>query len=105
VIITILGLLTAPVLSVTVRLNVRDVVVVGAVNVGEAVFAPFKDTAVPDVCTHEYDTIVPPFVAKLPVPVNVTGEPWLTVWGGPALAIGRDVDCCCCCVGMNGCCC
>jgi hypothetical protein len=103
VITTVLGLLTAPVLSVTVRLNVRDVVAVGAVNVGLAVFAPFKDTAVPDVCTHEYDTIVPPFVAKLPVPDNVTREPWLTVWGGPALAIGRDVDCCCVC--MNGCCC
>jgi hypothetical protein len=37
------GLLTAPVLSVTVRLNVIDVVAVGAVNVGVAVFAPFSD--------------------------------------------------------------
>ena len=49
------------ILSVTVRLNIRDVVTVGAVNVGVAVFAPVSDTGVPDVCTHEYDTIVPPF--------------------------------------------
>ena len=43
--------------SVTVRLNIRDVVTVGAVNVGVAVFAPVSDTGVPDVYTHEYDTI------------------------------------------------
>ena len=75
VIVTVAGLLTAPVLSVTVRLNDRDVVTVGAVNVGVAVFAPFSETGVPDVCTHEYDTIVPPFGEKLPVPSSVTREP------------------------------
>lgn len=53
VIVTVAGLLTAPVLSVTVRLNVRDVVTVGAVNVGVPVFAPFSETDVPDVCIHE----------------------------------------------------
>jgi hypothetical protein len=40
--VTVLGLLIAPVLSVTVRLNVRDVAAVGAMNVGEAVFAPVR---------------------------------------------------------------
>jgi hypothetical protein len=90
--VTVLGLLIAPVLSVTVRLNVRDVAAVGAVNVGVAVFAPFNDTVVPDVCTHEYDTIVAPaFDVKLPVPSNVTEAPAETVWLGPALAIGCEV--------------
>jgi hypothetical protein len=46
---TVAGLLTAPVLSVTVRLNVRAVDTVGAVNVGAAVVGPFNVTAVPDV--------------------------------------------------------
>jgi len=87
---TVAGLLTAPVLSVTVRLKTRDVATVGAVKVGVAVVAPVSDTGVPDVCTHEYDTIVPPFGEKLPVPTNVTREPWLTVSAEPALAIGCD---------------
>jgi hypothetical protein len=60
-------------------------------NVGEAVFAPFNDTVVPDVCTQEYDTIVAPgFGVKLPVPSNVTEAPGETVWLGPAFAIGLD---------------
>jgi len=80
--------LTAPLLSVTVRLNTRDVAAVGAVNVGVAVLAPVRDTGVPDVCTHEYDIILAPFGEKLPVPSNETVEPWVTVWLAPALAIG-----------------
>lgn len=88
---TVPGLLIAPVLSVTVRLNVRDAATVGAVNVGEAVFAPLNDTVVPDVCTHEYDTIVAPaFGVELPVPSKVTVVPGETVWLGPALAIGCE---------------
>jgi hypothetical protein len=38
-----------PALFVTVRLNDSVVLFVGAINVGVAVFAPFKDTTVPDV--------------------------------------------------------
>jgi hypothetical protein len=85
VIVTVAGLLTAPVLSVTVRLNISDVM--GAVNVGAAVLAPFRETGAPDVCTHRSDTIVPPF-EELPAPTSVTSEPWITTW--PALAIGCD---------------
>jgi hypothetical protein len=49
------GALTAPLLSVTVKLNVSGVEVetVGAVKVGFAVVAPFRVTEVPDVWTHE----------------------------------------------------
>jgi hypothetical protein len=38
-----------------------------------------QPTLVPVVRTHEYDTIVPPLVAKLPLPSNVTREPLATV--------------------------
>jgi hypothetical protein len=49
VMVTESGALTAPVLSVTVRLNASVPFTVGAVNVGLAVKAPFKDTTVPEV--------------------------------------------------------
>ena len=47
-------MLTAPLLSVTVRLNTRDVATIGAVNVAVAVLAPVSVTiGLPDVCTHD----------------------------------------------------
>ena len=54
--VTELGALTAPLLSVTVRLNVRGVEAetVGAGNVGAAVLAPVSVTVgLPDVWTHD----------------------------------------------------
>ena len=56
VMVTELGALTAPLLSVTVRLNVRGVEAetVGAGNVGAAVLAPVSVTVgLPDVWTHD----------------------------------------------------
>jgi hypothetical protein len=53
---------------VTVKLNVSEIVLetVGATKVSVAVFAPFRVTKGSEVWVQEYDTIVAPFVAKLP---------------------------------------
>jgi hypothetical protein len=58
VIVTVAGLLTAPVLSVTVRLNTRAVATVGAVKVGTAVFAPVSIAVVPETSVQAYEIIV-----------------------------------------------
>lgn len=49
------GALTRPLLSVTLKLNVREIEVdtVGAWKVGVAVLGPFRVTKGSDVCTHE----------------------------------------------------
>ena len=64
----------------TVKLNVRVVACAGAVKIGDAVVAPFRPTVGPDVCVHEYDTIVAPLVvAKLEAPSKETVNPSVTV--------------------------
>jgi hypothetical protein len=52
-----------------VRLKARDVVTVGAVNVGEGVLAPLNLTAVPEPMNNTI--VAPEFVAKLPAPFSV----------------------------------
>jgi hypothetical protein len=92
VIVTVSGaLLAAAESSVTLRLNtsVADVVVAGAVNVGICAEALLNVTGGPELCVHAYDAIVPS-VSALAAPVNVTTAPELTVWSGPALAVGGE---------------
>jgi hypothetical protein len=92
--VTEVGVLTRPLLSVTVKLNVREIVVetVGAINVGFTVFAPFRVTKGSDVWTQEYETMVAPLVvAWLPEPTNVMVFP-LTVEDGDATATATGAD-------------
>src|SRR3954452_20727300 len=56
----------------------------GLVNVGLAVFAPVRVTAVPPVCFQAY------VVASVERPASrLTATFWLTVWSAPAFATGR----------------
>jgi hypothetical protein len=77
VMVTELGALTRPLLPVTLKLNVREIIVEtgGALKVGLTVLAPFRITKGSEVWVQEYDAIVAPFVAKLPEPSNVTVLP------------------------------
>jgi hypothetical protein len=89
------GMLICPRLSVTVRLNARDVwfTTIGAVNVGVAVFAPIKLTVGPEVWTQEYDTIWAPLVVeKLLKPFNVTRVLLKTVEEGDTVATATGGD-------------
>ena len=93
--VTEVGALTRPLLSVTVKLNVREIVVgtVGATKVGFAVFGfGFRVTEGSDVWTHEYDAMVAPLVvAKLDEPINVTVVP-PTVEDGDTVATATGAD-------------
>ena len=48
--------------------------------------APVSKTDVPTVCVHSQLEI--PLSGSEPVPVRLTAAPALTVWSGPALAVG-----------------
>lgn len=89
-----MGVLTRPLLSVTVKLNVRDVWMLGAVKVGFAVFVlGLRVTKGSDIWFQEYDTIVAPLVvAKLDEPTNVTVSPPLTVEDGDTVATATGAD-------------
>jgi len=82
--VTEVGALTRPLLSVTFKLNVREVVVgtAGATKVGFATFGlGFKVTKGSDVWSQEYDLMVAPLVVgKLDEPINVTVVPTPTAW-------------------------
>src|SRR3954462_547897 len=80
--------LLAPRLSVTLRENVSVAALVetGAVNVGCAAVVLESVTDVPPVCVQEYVATVPS--ESVPVPLNVTVAPPLTVCAGPAFATG-----------------
>lgn len=91
----LLGALTRPLLSVTVKLNVREIVAdtVGATKEGFAVFElGFRVTKGSDVWLQEYDLMVAPLVvAKLDEPINVTVPPLLVEEGdATATATGAD---------------
>ena len=63
--VTEVGVLTRPLLSVTVKLNVREIVVEtgGAIKVGFAIFGlGFKVTKGSEVWSQEYDLMVAPLV-------------------------------------------
>lgn len=94
--VTEVGVLTRPLLSVTVKLNVRVIVVVkvGATKVGFAVFGfGFRVTKGSDTWFHEYDTIVAPLVvAKLDEPTNLTVSPPLTAEDGNTEATATGAD-------------
>ena len=93
--VTEVGALTRPLLSVTVKLNVREIVVetAGAVKVGFAVFEEgFRVTKGSEAWAQEYDTIVAPLVvAKLDEPLNLTVSP-LTGEDGDATATATGAD-------------
>jgi hypothetical protein len=60
------------------------------VKVGICAAALLNVTAGPEVCVQAYDAIVPS-VSALAAPVSVTTAPELTVWSGPALAVGGEL--------------
>ena len=89
VMVTVFAVLVAPSLSVTVRLNVRSspAGVSGDMNVGIAGAAVSRVTAVPAVCVHAYDAIVPSLSVE-PLPSRVTAAILTTLWAAPAFAVG-----------------
>ena len=94
--VTEVGALTRPLLSVTFRLNVREIVVKtgGATKVGFAVFGfGFRVTKGSDVWSQEYDLMVAPLVVgKLDEPINVTVVPTPTVEDGDTVATATGAD-------------
>src|SRR5471032_628395 len=70
----------------TVRVKPR-VPGVAAVKVGLTAVVPPRATAVPETCRHRY-VIGKPAGSELRLPLSVTARPGLTLWPGPALAMG-----------------
>src|SRR4029079_16018014 len=92
VIVTVSGVLAAPLKSVTTSENVSVVVAatVGAVNAVWAVVVLASVTAGPAVCVHAYEATLPSG-SLLPVPTRVTVVLPMTDWSVPAKAVGATL--------------
>jgi len=76
-----------PAAFLTVNVNNIIVLLGGAVNVDMGEVGLVSVTRGPAFCVHKYVS-VPPRGSVLACPSSVTIVPWLTVWSGPALAVG-----------------